>query len=88
MNIDAKELLQTYDVNMYDYEVTGWMKEFELVNPLNNKSFTGRLYWNSDDGYSIYWDKNEPKLSERDDFEYALDTALDIERLANQTEEI
>jgi hypothetical protein len=88
MIIDSKELLQTYDVNMYDHEVTGWMKEFELVNPLNNQSFAGRLYWNSDDGYSIYWDDNEPKLAEREDFEYALDTALNTEHLVNQMDEV
>jgi hypothetical protein len=76
MNIDTRELTDTYDINMYDNEITGWMKEFELVNPLNNQSFTGRLYWNSDDGYSIYWDTNEPKLAKREDFEYALDNAL------------
>lgn len=76
MNIDAKELTQTYDVNLYDHLITGFMKEFELVNPLNNQSFSGRLYWNSNDGYDIYWDKSAPELSKRDDFNSALDSVL------------
>ena len=76
MNIDTRELTDTYDVNLYDNEVTGWVKEFELVNPLNNQSFTGRLYWDVEDGYSIFWDKHAPKLADRLDFEYALDGAL------------
>jgi hypothetical protein len=88
MNIDPKELLDTYDVNLYDTRTTGTMKEFELVNPLNNQSFTGRLYWNENDGYDIYWDKHAPELAKRDYFESALDAALSVVRLANQTEEI
>jgi len=100
MNIDARELIDTYDVNLYGEAVTGTMKEFELVNPLNNQSFTGRLYWNSNDGYDIYWDKHAPELAKRDFFESALDTVLSeccknlnpnyavTGRLANQTEEV
>lgn len=76
MNIDPKELLETYDINLYDTRTTGIMKEFELVNPLNNQSFTGRLYWNENDGYDIYWDKHAPELAKRDFFESALDAAL------------
>ena len=76
MNIDAKELLDTYDVNLYDTRTTGIMKEFELVNPLNNQSFTGRLYQNENDGYDIYWDKHAPELAKRDYFESALDAIL------------
>jgi len=89
MIINTQELTDTYDVNLYDNQVTGWMKEFELINPLNNQSFTGRLYWNSDDGYSIYWDKHAPKLAERPDFEYALDGALEkIDSLYNIVDEV
>lgn len=76
MNIDLKELLETYDVNLYETRTTGMMKEFELVNPLNNNSFTGRLYWNENDGYEIYWTKSSPELASRDFFESALDAAL------------
>jgi hypothetical protein len=76
MNIDPKELLETYDVNLYDTRVTGMMKEFELVNPLNNHSYTGRLYWNENDGYEIYWTTPSPLLAERDYFESALDAVL------------
>ena len=76
MNIDMKELMETYDVNLYGERVTGTMKEFELVNPLNNQSFAGKLYWNENDGYDIYWDKHAPELAKRDCFESALDSAL------------
>lgn len=88
MNIDPKELLETYDVNLYDERTTGTMKEFELINPLNNQSFPGRLYWNENDGYDIYWDKHAPVLAERDYFESALDAVLSVVRLANQTDEV
>jgi hypothetical protein len=74
--IGVKELTDTYDVNLYDTRVTGMMKEFELVNPLNNHSYTGRLYWNENDGYDIYWTTSAPLLAKRDFFESALDAAL------------
>ena len=74
--IGVKELTDTYDVHLYDNRTTGWMKEFELVNGLNNHSFTGRLYWNENDGYEIFWTTSAPILAERDFFESALDAAL------------
>jgi hypothetical protein len=89
MNIDPKELLETYDVNLYDTRVTGMMKEFELVNPLNNHSYTGRLYWNENDGYEIYWTTSSPLLAERDYFESALDAALTTQAsLYNKVEDV
>lgn len=90
MNIDVKELLETYDINLYDTRVTGIMKEFELVNPLNNQSFAGRLYWNENDGYDIYWEQPAaPALAERDYFESALDAALTTQAaLYNKVDEV
>ena len=89
MNIDPKELLETYDVNLYETRTTGMMKEFELVNPLNNNSFTGRLYWNENDGYEIYWTTSSPELAKRDYFESALDTVLTVQAsLYNKVDEV
>lgn len=88
MNIDAKEVMDTYDVNLYDTKTIGIMKEFELVNPLNNQSFSGRLYWNDNDGYSIYWDGQEPVLAKRDYFALALDDALNTKSLYNIADKV
>ena len=68
------EVLSTFEVNISWPDLTGWKKRFSLVDD-NNVKYTGRLYWDEDDGYRVYWDDDKfPDMANRPEFEYVLDS--------------
>lgn len=77
--ISKQEMLDRFDVLQYRHNVTGYARVFKLSDTNSDSQYSGILYWNSDDGYSIYWDGQAPKDWERPEFEYMLDSILEEE---------
>lgn len=71
--VDVDELKEAFEVNIGWPKTLGWVKPFNLTDKSGVK-FNGRLYWDANDGYSIYWDSERaPEMAHRPDFAYALD---------------
>jgi len=72
--VTLDELKESFNINMSWQKVIGWVKTFDMTNGAGVK-FSGRLYWDSNDGYSIYWDNEKaPDMADRPEFEYMLDS--------------
>ena len=56
---------------------TGFAKSI-LLNDGTNQ-YSGRLHWDSHDGYSMYWDGVEAPESDRPEFEYILDCITEMD---------
>ena len=41
--------------------------------------YVGRLHWDSDNGYSMVWDTQQPPEADRPEFEYILDCITDLD---------
>jgi hypothetical protein len=72
------ELLERFKVEETAYGVTGFVRHVTLADTNSDATYTGRLYWDYHDGYSMMWDEDvAPDEWERPEFEYLLDTILE-----------
>lgn len=72
--VTLDELKDSFNVDISWAKTLSWVKTFHLTN-LTGAKFSGRLYWDSNDGYSIYWDNDmAPVMADRPEFEYTLDS--------------
>lgn len=71
--VSIKEMMDKYMISSSDTETIGWKRHIILSTDTN--SYMGRLYWDSDDGYEMYWDDDSqvPPEASRPEFEYVLD---------------
>lgn len=71
--VSIKEMMDKYMISSSDTETVGWRRHVILNDA--NTNYMGRLYWDSDKGYRMYWDdgSNIPPESQRPEFEYVLD---------------
>jgi hypothetical protein len=72
--VTLNELRESFNINISWPKTLGWVKSFDLTNGAGIK-FSGRLYWDANDGYTIYWDNDKaPEMADRPEFEYMLDS--------------
>jgi hypothetical protein len=75
LEVTRKEILDKYMVQSSGIATTGWTKYITLHTGKANGDYTGRLYWDSNDGYRMYWDDDKmPEEAYRPEFEYILDS--------------
>jgi hypothetical protein len=69
--VTVMELMDKYMISSDGKLETGFSKSIILNDGTNQ--YSGRLHWNSNDGYSMGWDTQQPPESDRPEFEYTLD---------------
>ena len=75
--VSVMELLDKYMISSDGKVSTGFAKSIILNDGTNQ--YSGRLYWDSHDGYEMIWDKTTPPEADRPEFEYILDCITDLE---------
>jgi hypothetical protein len=72
----GEKLLNKYQINSSHLKVKSWVKTFSLDagSGGDGRYYEGRLYWNDDDGYSIFFDGAIPSEAELPEFNYILDS--------------
>ena len=74
--VTHEELDESFKVRISWPKTIGWVKTFSLTNGAGI-TFSGRLYWDANDGYNIYWDNDKaPEMADRPEFEYVLDSYM------------
>ena len=76
--VTITELMDTYMISSDEKMSTGFAKSI-ILNDGTNK-YSGRLYWDSHDGYEMIWDGTPPPEADRPEFEYVLDCITDLEK--------
>lgn len=73
--VTREEILNKYMVQSSGIATTGWTKYIILNTGSPNGQYIGRLHWDSNDGYTMFWDNDKaPKEAYRPEFEYVLDS--------------
>lgn len=73
--VTLDELKKSFTVDMGWQKTIGWVKEFKLRGFDDGVTYSGRLYWDANDGYTVYWDNEKaPPMADRPEFEYVLDS--------------
>ena len=75
--VSVMELLDKYMISSDGKVSTGFAKSIILNDGTNQ--YSGRLYWDSHDGYEMIWDKTIPPEADRPEFEYILDCITDLD---------
>jgi hypothetical protein len=76
--VTITELMDRYMISSDEKMSTGFAKSI-ILNDGTNK-YSGRLYWDSHDGYEMIWDGAAPPEADRPEFEYVLDCITDLEK--------
>ena len=75
--VSVMELMDKYMISSDGKMSTGFAKSIFLNDGTNQ--YSGRLYWDSHDGYEMIWDKTIPPEADRPEFEYILDCITDLD---------
>ena len=75
--VTVSEIMKKYMVSSDGKVSTGFAKSIILNDGTNQ--YSGRLYWDSHDGYEMIWDKTIPPEADRPEFEYILDCITDLD---------
>jgi hypothetical protein len=75
--VTIDEIMDKYMISSDGKTSTGFAKSI-LLNDGTNQ-YSGRLHWDSHDGYSMYWDGVEAPESDRPEFEYILDCITEMD---------
>ena len=75
--VSVMELLDKYMISSDGKVSTGFTKSIILNDGTNQ--YSGRLYWDSHDGYEMIWDKTIPPEADRPEFEYILDCITEMD---------
>ena len=75
--VTVSEIMKKYMVSSDGKVSTGFAKSIILNDGTNQ--YSGRLYWDSHDGYEMIWDKTTPPEADRPEFEYILDCITDLD---------
>ena len=76
--VTITELMDTYMISSDEKMSTGFAKSI-ILNDGTNK-YSGRLYWDSHDGYEMIWDGMAPPEADRPEFEYSLDSITEMDK--------
>ena len=76
--VSVMELLDKYMISSDGKTSTGFTKSI-LLNDGTNQ-YSGRLHWDSHDGYTMVWDTTTPPEADRPEFEYALDSITEMDK--------
>ena len=75
--VSVMELLDKYMISSDGKVSTGFAKSIILNDGTNQ--YSGRLYWDSHDGYEMIWDGTPPPEADRPEFEYSLDSITEMD---------
>ena len=75
--VSVMELLDKYMISSDRKTSTGFTKSIILNDGTNQ--YSGRLHWDSNDGYSMAWDTPAPPEADRPEFEYSLDSITEMD---------
>jgi hypothetical protein len=75
--VTVDEMLESFSIKQRMRRETAWAKDFELSNGYRKEFFAGRLMWDENYGYEVIWDTDAPKMADRPEFEYVLDSILE-----------
>jgi hypothetical protein len=75
--VTVSELMGKYMISTDGKTSTGFTKSIILNDGTNQ--YSGRLHWDSHDGYSMFWDTPTPPEADRPEFEYILDCITDLD---------
>jgi hypothetical protein len=75
--VTVSEIMKKYMVSSDGKVSTGFAKSIILNDGTNQ--YSGRLHWDSHDGYEMFWDTPAPPEADRPEFEYILDCITDLE---------
>jgi len=71
--VTGEGLLSKYMIHSSRITPTSWVKDISfIVDGLTR--YEGRLRWNENDGYEMFWDDRIPPEADRPEFEYILDS--------------
>jgi hypothetical protein len=74
-DVTLDELKESFSVDVSWPKTIGWVKTFTLREKPTGILYAGRLYWDANDGFTIYWDNEKaPEIASRPEFEYTLDS--------------
>ena len=76
--VTISELMNKYMISSDGKVSTGFAKSIILNDGTNQ--YSGRLYWDSHDGYEMIWDGTPPPEADRPEFEYALDSITEMDK--------
>ena len=76
--VTISEIMDKYMVSSDEKMSTGFTKSIILNDGTNQ--YSGRLHWDSNDGYSMGWDTATPPEASRPEFEYILDCITELEK--------
>lgn len=76
--VTKNELLESFKVRQMFRQETSWVKHLEFTDTNSGERYRGRLRWNENDGYVMFWDNKLPDnltgMWMRPEFEYVLDS--------------
>jgi len=75
--VSVMELLDKYMISSDGKVSTGFAKSIILNDGTNQ--YSGRLYWDSHDGYEMIWDGTPPPEADRPEFEHSLDSITEMD---------
>ena len=79
--VTIREILDKYMIQSGGIKSTGWTKYIEMNTGKINGKYTGKLHWDSVDGYMMQWDDDRiPKEAYRPEFEYVIDCITEGDR--------
>jgi hypothetical protein len=69
----GEQLQNKYVIQSSGPKVTSWVKDvIFIVDGITR--YEGRLRWNENDGYEMFWDDKVPLEADRPEFNYILDS--------------
>ena len=72
--VTKAELESKFMIQHTRTQITSWVKYIVLNDGSIKGEHHGRLKWDADDGYEMLWETPPPKMAERPEFEYVLDS--------------
>ena len=75
--VSVMELLDKYMISSDGKTSTGFTKSIILNDGTNQ--YSGRLHWDSNDGYTMAWDTKPAPEADRPEFEYSLDSITEMD---------
>ena len=79
--VSINEIVSKYKVQSSGIATTGWTKNINMAMwGSTDWEYVGRLHWDSDNGYSMVWDTQQPPEADRPEFEYTLDCITEGDR--------
>lgn len=74
--VTIQEIMNKYMITSDGKTSTGFRKHIILNDGRN--AYSGKLNWNSDDGYWMFWEGDAPPEADRPEFEYVLDCITEM----------